>query len=220
MINKPLVIAKRQSGVVLVISLILLLALTMIGVTSTSVTGQQEKMSGNNKDKNLAFQAAEAALRAAEITLSPVPPTFNRTAGTATTVAVSSDQGTNGLYTLLNSDETASSPPTIKLSPRIPFYNSVDWLATNPKYCVFGTHTNCADPVNKLVGLYRPPEYIIEEISSVGALNNAMGSSEAGVALTNTAGRVVTYRITGHGWGSNANSVATIQSIIKVTVYK
>jgi Tfp pilus assembly protein PilX len=178
-------------------------------------------MSGNNKDKNLAFQAAEAALRAAEITLSPVPPTFNRTAGTATTVAVSSDQGTDGLYTLLNNDETASSPPTIKLSPRIPFYNSVDWLATNPKYCVFGVHTNnCKDPVNKLVGLYRPPEYIIEEINSIGASNNALGSLEGGTAIKDTAGRVVTYRITAHGWGSNANSVATIQSIIKVTVYK
>jgi type IV pilus assembly protein PilX len=214
MINKPLLI-KRQSGVVLVISLILLLALTMIGVTSTSVTGQQEKMSGNNKDKNLAFQAAEAALRAAEITLSPAPPKFNRT---ASTVAVTTDQGTNGLYSLLNNDESATTPATIKASPRTPFYNSVDWLATNPKYCVFGAHTTCSDPVNKLVGLYRPPEYIIEEINSIGATSSTTEVHEGGAFIPPSQGRVITYRLTAHGWGSNANSVATLQSIIKVTV--
>ena len=57
---------KQQSGTVLVISLIMLLLLTMIGVTSNQVTGLEEKMAGNMRDRNLAFQAAESALRAGE----------------------------------------------------------------------------------------------------------------------------------------------------------
>jgi len=57
---------QKQSGVVLVISLIMLLLLTIIGVTAMQVTGLEEKMAGNNKDKNVAFQAAEAALRDSE----------------------------------------------------------------------------------------------------------------------------------------------------------
>lgn len=57
---------KQQSGVVLVISLIMLLLMTLIGVTAMQVTGLEEKMAGNSKDKNVAFQAAEAALRDAE----------------------------------------------------------------------------------------------------------------------------------------------------------
>lgn len=56
----------RQSGVVLVISLIMLLLLTLIGVTSMRVTGLEEKMAGNSKDKNVAFQAAEVSLRDSE----------------------------------------------------------------------------------------------------------------------------------------------------------
>ncbi|MDQ7091093.1 MAG: PilX N-terminal domain-containing pilus assembly protein [Methylococcales bacterium] len=66
MINKINTL-KNQSGVVLVVSLIMLVLLSLIGITGTQVTGLEEKMANNNRDKNLAFQAAEAALRAGEI---------------------------------------------------------------------------------------------------------------------------------------------------------
>jgi len=59
-------INKHQSGAVLVIGLIMLLLLTLIGVTGSQVTGLEEKMSGNIRDRNIAFQAAESALRDAE----------------------------------------------------------------------------------------------------------------------------------------------------------
>ncbi len=57
---------KRQSGVVLIISLIMLLLLSLIGVTGMQVTSFEEKMAGNSRNQNLAFQAAEAGLRGAE----------------------------------------------------------------------------------------------------------------------------------------------------------
>lgn len=62
--NKSL---KKQSGAILVVSLIMLLLLTLIGVAGTQVTGLEEKMANNSRDQNLSFQAAEAALRAAEV---------------------------------------------------------------------------------------------------------------------------------------------------------
>jgi type IV pilus assembly protein PilX len=55
-----------QRGAVLVISLIMLLVLTLIGITGMQSTVLEEKMAGNYRDKNLAFQAAESALRDAE----------------------------------------------------------------------------------------------------------------------------------------------------------
>jgi type IV pilus assembly protein PilX len=58
--------AQHQSGAVLIVSLIMLLLLTLIGVTGSQVTGLEEKMAGNSRDYNLAFQAAESALRAGE----------------------------------------------------------------------------------------------------------------------------------------------------------
>jgi type IV pilus assembly protein PilX len=57
---------RKQSGAVLVVSLIMLLLLTLIGVAGTQVSGLEEKMANNSRDQNLSFQAAEAALRAAE----------------------------------------------------------------------------------------------------------------------------------------------------------
>lgn len=56
-----------QTGAVLPISLVMLLLLTLIGVTGSQVTGLEEKMAGNMRDKNIAFQAAESALRDAEL---------------------------------------------------------------------------------------------------------------------------------------------------------
>ncbi|NJD05836.1 MAG: hypothetical protein FIA97_04980 [Methylococcaceae bacterium] len=44
----------------------MLLVMTLIGITGVQVTSLEEKMAGNSRDRNLAFQAAEAALRAAE----------------------------------------------------------------------------------------------------------------------------------------------------------
>jgi type IV pilus assembly protein PilX len=60
---------RQQSGVTLIVGLIMLLLITMIGVNSMQDTGMQERMTMNVRDKNVAFQAAETALRAAEDSL-------------------------------------------------------------------------------------------------------------------------------------------------------
>jgi type IV pilus assembly protein PilX len=68
-----------QQGVVLIVGLIMLLLLTLIGTTGMQMTSLEEKMAGNMRDRNLAFQAAESALAAGEYYLqnvSPFPSTF------------------------------------------------------------------------------------------------------------------------------------------------
>lgn len=56
----------RQKGAVLVVSLMILLVLTLIGVTAMTTSTLEERMAGNLKDVNLAFQASESALRDSE----------------------------------------------------------------------------------------------------------------------------------------------------------
>ncbi|PTN38087.1 PilX N-terminal domain-containing pilus assembly protein [Desulfonatronum sp. SC1] len=58
--------SSTEQGSTLVLALVILLVLTLIGVAGMNSTSQQEKMAGNLRDKDLAFQAAEAALREAE----------------------------------------------------------------------------------------------------------------------------------------------------------
>jgi len=74
----------HQSGAVLIISLIMLLLLMLIGTTSMQSTSLEEKMAGNMRDKNLAFQVAESALKAAEASLAVLP--------------IFSNAGTDGFY--------------------------------------------------------------------------------------------------------------------------
>lgn len=62
----PLRTGRRQRGAILFVSLIILLILTIIGVTSMSSVTMEERMAGNLRDGDLALQASEAALRSAE----------------------------------------------------------------------------------------------------------------------------------------------------------
>lgn len=73
---------RRQGGAVLIISMMLLLVMTLVGVTALQTTSLEEKMSGNTRDRDLAFQAAEVALRAGEDYLGNVAlPNFDNTNG-------------------------------------------------------------------------------------------------------------------------------------------
>ncbi len=68
----------RCTGSALIICLIFLLLLTIIGVASMQSATLQERMAGNTRDRNVAFQSAEAAIRAGEDTLGgAVVPSFN-----------------------------------------------------------------------------------------------------------------------------------------------
>jgi type IV pilus assembly protein PilX len=59
-------IRTRQQGAILIVSMLLLLVMTLIGITAISTTTLEEKMAGNNRQRQLAFQAASSALRDAE----------------------------------------------------------------------------------------------------------------------------------------------------------
>jgi type IV pilus assembly protein PilX len=56
----------RQRGAALITSLIILLVLTVLGVSAMSTSSLEELMAGNLRDQDLSFQAAEAALKDAE----------------------------------------------------------------------------------------------------------------------------------------------------------
>lgn len=82
---------KRESGAALVVALIFLLLMSILGTSSVRTSTVQERMAGNMRDWNVAFQRAEAALRSAEQYLLDTTnlPEFN---------------DSNGLYEL-NSDD-------------------------------------------------------------------------------------------------------------------
>jgi type IV pilus assembly protein PilX len=130
--------AASQSGVVLAISLIILLLLTVMGVTAMQTTSLEEKMAGNLRDKNLAFQAAESALKAAENSLNPLP--------TFTTA------GTGGFYL----DNNLTSPNSIPTASAI---LTGSFWTTNP---VATSSVTTAMLGNSIA----PPVYIIQKLTA------------------------------------------------------
>jgi type IV pilus assembly protein PilX len=99
----------RQSGVVLVISLIMLLLLTLIGITGMQTTSLEEKMAGNARDRNIAFQAAESTLLEAEKFIHNNPTTaiiYDGTNGLLDTTDIEPDYFTNNTWSAANSAAT------------------------------------------------------------------------------------------------------------------
>jgi len=73
-----------QRGAVLIVALVMLLLLTIMGISSMRSTNMQERMAGNMRDQSQAFQAAETALRKGESTvLATAIPTLQLTTGTS-----------------------------------------------------------------------------------------------------------------------------------------
>lgn len=56
----------RQNGMTLVVSLVILVAMTLLGVTSMQSTRTEIAMAGNLREANITFNAAEVGLRAGE----------------------------------------------------------------------------------------------------------------------------------------------------------
>lgn len=84
--NKNFTATSKQKGTILVISLLILVVLTIIGVSSMGSSSLQERMAGNFRDRQIAFQAAEMTLAYAE--------DFARDSIVSTSVF----NDTNGLY--------------------------------------------------------------------------------------------------------------------------
>lgn len=55
-------LSKGQQGVTLIVAMIFLAILALLGVTVAQTTQLEERMAGNTRDRDLAFQATEAAL--------------------------------------------------------------------------------------------------------------------------------------------------------------
>ena len=75
----------RQTGAVLVISLVLLVTLTLIGVTAMNTSQLGEKMAANSQESSRAFQAAETGLSTAiaDANAWDVTSTYTNIVGTA-----------------------------------------------------------------------------------------------------------------------------------------
>ena len=105
----------KQQGATLIIALVFMVALTLLGATAAQNSGLEERMSSNTRNRDLAFQAAEAALKYVQLNLSSGDNLRSQnysgsTAGYRTYNATLADDATYWGTTFVWSDATAKHP--------------------------------------------------------------------------------------------------------------
>lgn len=180
---------RRQRGVVLIVALILLLVLTLIGVGVTQSTSLEERMAGNARDKDLAFQAAEAGLRNGEDTL------------------------LQGLYTNFNSNGTGGLYVYNSANPT-PWAGTVTWTDTNASdnnsaILYSGAQLTFSSSSSSATNMPYPPAFIIEQMPPVAMPGQGAQSQRTGNGMIT----VQMYRITALGTGGDANAQAMLQTV-------
>ena len=183
-----------ERGAVLITALMILLLLTVFGVSTMDTNILEERMSGNMRDRNRAFQAAEAALRACEGYLAALPVMPD----------ISSD-GNTSIW-----DYRAPDPVTTNNLPwwEEPAWN---WKISNPANAVIGL----GDSINGITlasslpdgaGVSSDPLCVIEKLPPKS------GDLEASQALE---GEDIFLQVTARGVGGSDSTVVVLQSVYK-----
>jgi type IV pilus assembly protein PilX len=179
---------RRERGVILFVALILLVILSLLGVTAARLQTSEERMARNEDNRQIGAQAAEAALRNAEANI----------AGGAFTALTAN---TAGQYTLnWNNGPWASlitnwNDPTQTLSYSAPATAGV----------------TAGPPLAALPPGVPSPTYIVEQLPAVTIPGDNLACTGYGCPT----GTVSVYRVTATGTGADQSTTTTLQSIYR-----
>ncbi|MGH8551524.1 MAG: pilus assembly PilX family protein [Methylococcales bacterium] len=180
--NKSKDSSSNQKGAALAVSLIMLLVLTLVGITGMQTTMMEEKMSGNGRDYNLAFQSAEIALRTAETYVESL----------ITTTDFNTKRINDGLLSEAQTDPD--------------YFNSDTWYSTN------GSTVGSVLTTYLVSSLYgTQPRYIVKYVAENDPDTNAR-LNIGGYGEKLPGAQVTVFRITARGTGGTNDSRVLLQS--------
>jgi len=180
----------RQRGMALIAGLIFLVILTVLGVTAMQTTTLEERIAGNTRDRNVAFQSGEVTLRDGERDIMCKKADGTRPCTRA--LPISGRTGfdvscTNGLCYSGRSDGYFYSGGSYKAA-----WNAFSLSATPS--VPYGTYTGAAN----LQGLAAQPHYLIEVFQKWPPGSSSWRNY---------------YRITTLAVGANSNTQVTLQEV-------
>lgn len=192
----------KQSGAALIVGLIMLLLLTLVGVAGMRDTLLQQKMVSSSKDREVALQAAESALRFASNELT-TPTQLNIT-------------NSNGIYDL---NVPSSEALFLRNGTESAFWNSWNW-------------SNAVEYGLTLDGVasQNPPKYVIEKLplDGYGTSEGGTGGSGAAGGIVSAADPIgepdvvtgagfdgTVYRVTVRAVGSTPDAVVLLQGTVR-----
>lgn len=193
------------SGFALITALIMLLVISVLALGGARLALDSKRTTRNQRDFEIAFQAAEAALRDAEMdiqnTTGPKSRSaiFQPTAATGFTV-----EGGCNIGTTVAAPYQGLCNTLANINAQI--WNTVSWSAsaTNPQTVAYGTFTGRTFPTGTGLTPSQKPRYIIE----------LLPDQSIGGAVDNTR---YMYRVTAVGFGPNNATQAMVQSLYRKT---
>ena len=211
----------RERGFSLIVSLMMLVVIIILGIGASQMAINEERGARNDRDRQIAFQAAEAAIKDAEQEIyGPTQTTCNLTN------EVGRGKMRVGTRTCFNQTNTSgyvagcSAPPNQGLcdvnlalpayldSTNVDFYKDATGAGNNHTVA-YGTFTNKTYPTqagtsmgaNAPVSAYAP-RYIIELVAKTTSVDSL------------TEGGKWMFRITAMGFGANPNSQVVLQAVV------
>ena len=175
----------KHRGAVLIVSLMMLLIMTILGINAVLTTTLQERMTGNLRNKHMSFQATEAALRTGE-----------RMALTLTRAQIFDDGGTDGMYTRQNF--TVRELLDITSSDELSWQDGSDGSA------------QLAPPT-----LFKEPQYIVENYGESPRNKSCMRNAAKQSCGNPSCCLARVYRITARGFGINNIGGTVLQSTVR-----
>ena len=193
LILRNLICGRHERGSSLLIGLIFLAILSMLGLMALRVATVEERMSGNMRDRSVAFQAAEAALRDAERDVQCM--TFDG-AGRATKKlrSIGCISGAVGADATCTDGLCCNPSGLVCIEPAKPVYLNSSLDLSGGTSVEYGTYTQTAAKKPQIVGVSRQPRYFIEPF--IWDSKNY-------------------YRITARGFGLGATTQVTLQEVYK-----
>lgn len=185
-----------QGGFVLIASLLFLVVLTILGISIIGTNTLDERMTGYFRDRQIALQAAEAALRDAERDL----------------LFSGRIAGTTGFQTGCSSDglclpETDGTPIWADLE----IGNNLGWKQGNAvgPSIGYGTYSNPPSGLAAIPDVAAQPRYFIEALTLSAA---AGGSLRIGFGAQQN---MIVYRVTAVGFGRRDSTRVVLQALYK-----
>lgn len=200
--NEKVILLKNQKGASLIVVLLILVVVSIVGVSAVQISMMGERATRNDRDLQIAWQSAEAALvdAAFDIEGQPAASSNKRNAvfdrSGVDLAKFQSGCGTSGQSQGLCQLNATGNPAWL----------TVDFTstATSAPTVAFGTFTGRNFPSGAQgIQPAQPPRYVIE------AIPDPSSSRTSGVT-----GQYV-YRVTAMGFGPNADTQTVLQMIYR-----
>jgi type IV pilus assembly protein PilX len=198
--------AASQRGVALVIALLFILMTTILALAGAQSTLFGERIAGNERDRIIALQAAEAAMRDAELYLRGYDINGNECPRDQTGCRLRSTADTSAYTPTCTAGQCKfDTPPTTPLWRDTALKNNAIPYGTLTK----GSAATAPEFSMNGVKPFKQPEFLVERYD----LNPASAANKQDIYMVAPNIKIAVYRIIAFGYGQNPNTQVVLEGV-------